>query len=86
MKIKLTILVFFVILNLLSCGPPAENREYMHSRAKTISDSMANLIQTALKEAEIQNTNFTNSPSDTIVTPINKTTFVGDTSKSKNGC
>jgi hypothetical protein len=26
----------------------------MHSRAKTISDSMANLIQTALNEAKMQ--------------------------------
>ena len=36
-----------------SCGPPAESREYMHSRAKTISDSMANLIQSALDEAKM---------------------------------
>ena len=35
------------------CGPPTENREVMHSRAKTIADSMANLIRTALDEAKM---------------------------------
>lgn len=45
--------VLFIAIAVSSCGPPAESREYMHSRAKTISDSMANLIQSALDEAKM---------------------------------
>ena len=42
-----------ILFALYSCGPAAESREQMHSRAKTISDSMANLIKVAMDEAEM---------------------------------
>lgn len=53
MKKSLSIISLSVILFAVSCGPAAENREVMHARAKTISDSMANLIKTAMQEAEM---------------------------------
>jgi hypothetical protein len=42
-----------IFFTLYSCGPAAESREQMHSRAKTIADSMANLIKVAMDEAEM---------------------------------
>jgi hypothetical protein len=42
-----------IFFSLYSCGPAAESREQMHSRAKTIADSMANLIKVAMDEAEM---------------------------------
>lgn len=55
MKNLLIVPVLILAAAFTSCGPPAESREYMHSRAKTISDSMANLIQSALDEAKMPN-------------------------------
>jgi hypothetical protein len=47
-------LVFGLGLFLLqtSCGPAAENRDVMQSRAKVIGDSIANSIKTQMSEAE----------------------------------
>ena len=59
-----------------SCGPAAEDREMMHSRAKTIADSMANLIQMALKEAE--------SPPNVIVQKPDTTAKPAPTNTSAN--
>lgn len=53
MKKTLSFISLSVVLFAASCGPAAENREVMHARAKTISDSMANLIKTAMQEAEM---------------------------------
>jgi hypothetical protein len=36
---------------LLSCGPAAEDRNTMHSRAKKIGDSIANILKTSMDEA-----------------------------------
>ena len=47
-------LSFALVLVLSSCGPAAEDRATMMGNAKRISDSVANLIQTAMKEAEMQ--------------------------------
>jgi hypothetical protein len=49
---KLIVSASTLALLFASCGPAAENREMMHSRAKTIADSMANIIHTAMQEAE----------------------------------
>jgi hypothetical protein len=40
-------------ISFVSCGPAAEDRNQMHARAKVISDSMANLIRSAMAEAEM---------------------------------
>jgi hypothetical protein len=61
MKVFVFISGLILALCAASCGPAAEDREIMHSRAKTIADSMANLIKTAMKEAE--------SPPNVIVVP-----------------
>ena len=53
MKILLLLPCLAIVLFSTSCGPAAENRDVMHSRAKTISDSMANLIKVAMQEAEM---------------------------------
>jgi len=51
---KKTLIFPALILILItgSCGPAAENREAMHSRAKVIADSIANMIKTKMQEAE----------------------------------
>ncbi|MCW3075854.1 MAG: hypothetical protein JWO32_463 [Bacteroidetes bacterium] len=43
-------LTLLIILG--SCGPAAESRESMQSRAKNVADSIANLIKTSMAEAE----------------------------------
>jgi hypothetical protein len=53
MKKQIIIPAALLFFALTSCGPAAENREQMHARAKTIADSMANLIKTAMAEAEM---------------------------------
>lgn len=53
MKKLLLSLSFVFALIITSCGPAAENRDYMQMRAKTIADSMANLIKSAMAEAEM---------------------------------
>lgn len=40
-----------VIYSQTSCGPAAEDRATMHSNAKRIGDSIANLIKTSMDEA-----------------------------------
>jgi hypothetical protein len=49
-------LPFFVValsaLALASCGPAAEDRNVMHSRAKVFQDSIANEIRMRMMEAE----------------------------------
>jgi hypothetical protein len=45
--------LFISLISLVSCGPAAEDRTQMHARAKVISDSMANLIKSAMAEAEM---------------------------------
>lgn len=48
--------ILFFGLSLLflhtACGPAAEDREHMHSRAKVVADSIANSIKTQMSEAE----------------------------------
>lgn len=39
-------------LSQTSCGPAGEDRATMHSSAKRIGDSIANLIKTSMAEAE----------------------------------
>lgn len=41
-----------VVLSLQSCGPAAEDRNYMHQRAKIFQDSIANAIRAQMAEAE----------------------------------
>jgi hypothetical protein len=50
MKTLPVILLFISIL--YSCGPAAEDRNVMHSRAKIFQDSIANVIRTQMAEAE----------------------------------
>ena len=42
-----------LILVVASCGPAAEDRTTMVSRSKVVQDSIANLIKTAMQEAEM---------------------------------
>ncbi|MBA3665382.1 MAG: hypothetical protein H0W61_14390 [Bacteroidetes bacterium] len=51
---KTTILSLSLVLLLLqvSCGPAAESRESMQSRAKHVADSIANSIKASMAEAE----------------------------------
>ncbi|MBK9285460.1 MAG: hypothetical protein IPM51_14245 [Sphingobacteriaceae bacterium] len=65
--------IFLVIIAIIFsfCGPPAESREVMHSRAKTIADSMANLIRTALDEAKMPVTTQTMMLGEPASTPSN---------------
>lgn len=56
-----------------SCGPAAENRETMHSRAKQIGDSIANSIKTSMAEAEAPAVNTAvkvDSAAATTTTPV----------------
>jgi hypothetical protein len=46
-------ILFISFISFVSCGPAAEDRNQMHARAKVISDSMANLIKSAMAEAEM---------------------------------
>lgn len=49
---KLFILAIVALtLSHTSCGPAAEDRATMHSNAKRIGDSIANLIKTSMDEA-----------------------------------
>jgi hypothetical protein len=52
-------LVFFLVLS--SCGPAAEDRQQMHSRARVFQDSMANLIIRTMNEAGEQVRPFSDS-------------------------
>lgn len=52
MKLNLLSLSLALLLILTSCGPPAESRESMQSRAKVVADSIANLIKSSMAEAE----------------------------------
>ena len=49
---KKTFLFFSLILIMAfaACGPAAESRESMHTRAKQVQDSIANAIKTAIDE------------------------------------
>lgn len=49
-KIVLASSLFFV-LAITSCGPAAEDRQAMHSRAKVFQDSIANVIRMSMAEA-----------------------------------
>ena len=49
---KLIFLSVSAVFLSVSCGPAAEDRDMMKSRSKIIADSMANLIKTAMQEAE----------------------------------
>lgn len=46
-------ITFAIVLLISSCGPAAEDRKAMHTRAKVFQDSIANLIQSSLNEAEM---------------------------------
>lgn len=47
---KKTLSIAFVALVLTSCGPAAEDRVQMDRLAKRMSDSLANLIDSSLKD------------------------------------
>ena len=55
------LLLLFAVCLLNACGPAAEDRATMVSRAKEVQDSIANSIRTAMQEAE--------SPAPAVVTP-----------------
>ncbi|MBA3682103.1 MAG: hypothetical protein H0W73_13240 [Bacteroidetes bacterium] len=49
---KKIFLLFSLMLTVIftACGPAAESRETMHSRAKQVQDSIANSIKSAIEE------------------------------------
>lgn len=51
------LLLAFVAIAVVSCGPAAEDRNAMHARAKVVADSIANSIKTRMAEAEFQGPN-----------------------------
>jgi hypothetical protein len=53
-KLMKTLILSFSLglaLAVASCGPAAEDRAKMHSRAKTIADSIATVLKTSMDEA-----------------------------------
>ena len=52
MKNLFLICVLASLSLLQSCGPAAEDRNYMHQRAKVFQDSIANAIRVQMAEAE----------------------------------
>jgi hypothetical protein len=53
MKTFSLFLTFVAGVAFVSCGPAAENRNAMHSRAKVIGDSIAHDIQSKMSEADV---------------------------------
>jgi len=51
-KMLLSLSLVFTLV-FISCGPAAENRDVMVNRSNAVADSVANLIKTAMKEAEM---------------------------------
>lgn len=74
-------LLFICCLPLIQCGPAAESRENMYGRGKVISDSMADIIRSAMDEARLPSQN-TNGNSDTVKMRLNS----GAVPTSSNGC
>ena len=54
MKKTFVLLSFTVLCLATACGPAAEDRQMMHARARVFQDSIANVIRTAMAEAEGQ--------------------------------
>ena len=52
MKKLISFFAFAFVLIFTSCGPAAEDRQAMHTRAKVFQDSIANMIRIAMAEAE----------------------------------
>lgn len=58
---KIVSAAFALLIFLVSCGPAAEDRQMMHSRAKVFQDSIANMIRVSMEEAA--------APSNVVVIP-----------------
>lgn len=53
MKKNLLLGLSFVLVVLVACGPAAENRDKMHTRAKEFQDSIATVIRQSMQQAEM---------------------------------
>lgn len=63
-----------LVILFYSCGPAAEDRALMMSRAKIVQDSIASSIQMSIKESEMPSTNLPviNTPTSSPVKPLDK--------------